>query len=187
MSINLAFKYKKKSKVKNKFKIKSDTGIQNIELHNKTAKMLENKFPTVFDKTFSAIKNFESYIQVKSDAIPCFTKPYDVPYAILDSFEKELDSHIKDVVLLPVKYSEWASPLVPVPKEGRGIRICDDLKSTLNPQLKTDQYPLPLFSQMSHNWAGCKFFSKIDLKKAYLQLNVHPDSQKFLTVNTHKG
>jgi hypothetical protein len=40
---------------------------------------------------------------------------------------------------------------------------------------------------MSLNWAGCKFFSQIDLKKAYFQLNVHPDSQKFLTFNTHKG
>jgi hypothetical protein len=69
---------------------------------------------------------------------------------------------------------------------GRGIRICADLKSTLNPQLKTDQYPNPHFSQMSINWAGCKYFSKIDLTKAYLQLKIHPDSQKFLTVNTHK-
>jgi hypothetical protein len=40
---------------------------------------------------------------------------------------------------------------------------------------------------MAMNWSGCQYFSKIDLSKAYLQVNVHKDSQKFLTVNTHKG
>jgi hypothetical protein len=83
-------------------------------------KMLQDKFPTVFDNNFSSIKDFESHSHVLPDAVPCFSKPYDVPYASLDAFKKELNAHIKDKILISVKYSKWASPLVPVPIEGGG-------------------------------------------------------------------
>jgi hypothetical protein len=86
-----------------------------------------------------------------------------------------------------VSFSEWASPLVPVVKADGGLRLFGDYKATLNTCLLTDQYPLPIFSEMSQKWVVCKYFSKLDLKKAYLQLKVHEDSQKYLTVNTPKG
>lgn len=35
--------------------------------------------------------------------------------------------------------------------------------------------------------AGGNKFSKIDLKQAYLQMEVHPDDQEMLTINTHRG
>ena len=35
--------------------------------------------------------------------------------------------------------------------------------------------------------AGHKFYSKIDLKNAYLQIKVDNESQKYLVINTHLG
>lgn len=35
--------------------------------------------------------------------------------------------------------------------------------------------------------SGGDKFTKIDLTKAYLQMEVHPDDQKYLTLSTHKG
>ena len=35
--------------------------------------------------------------------------------------------------------------------------------------------------------AGCKRFSKIDLSRAYLQLNLDSESRQYTTLNTHKG
>ena len=40
-----------------------------------------------------------------------------------------------------------------------------------------------LFSQL----AGGKYFSKLDMSNAYLQLPLEEDSKQFLTINTHKG
>jgi hypothetical protein len=36
------------------------------------------------------------------------------------------------------------------------------------------------------NWVGCKFFSVVDLKGAYLQVSVNEQSRKLLTINTHR-
>jgi hypothetical protein len=177
----------KKSKVNHNYKAKSDYKIENFELHQKTLTDLNGKFPQVFDNDLSSIKGYDCHIHVKDNSVPKFSRAYDVPYAILKEVDKELDELLEQGILKPVSYSEWASPLVTVPKEQGGVRLCADFKTTLNPCLLSDQYPLPVFSNMSTQWANCNFFSKIDLKKAYLQLNVHPDSQKYLTVNTHRG
>ena len=67
------------------------------------------------------------------------------------------------------------------------MRICGDFKSTLNPVLDVDKYPIPkiedLFSKLSH---GVKF-SKLDLAHAYQQIEVAENSREFLTINTHRG
>lgn len=41
------------------------------------------------------------------------------------------------------QHSEWASPVVVVPKPKSDIRICVDFGITINPYLKTVHYPLP--------------------------------------------
>ena len=35
--------------------------------------------------------------------------------------------------------------------------------------------------------AGGKKFSKLDLRQAYLQMEMEEDSKKYITINTHKG
>ena len=50
-----------------------------------------------------------------------------------------------------------------------------------------EQYPLPHKEDIFANLAGGKQFSKLDLRKAYHQMEVTEESKKFLTINTHKG
>ncbi|XP_029826983.2 uncharacterized protein LOC115312227 [Ixodes scapularis] len=90
-------------------------------------------------------------------------------------------------ILTPVDSSEFASPIVPVVKKNGDIRICGDYKSTINPCLEVDNYPLPRIEEMFATLAGGKFFSKLDLSKAYLQLEMHPAARKYLTINTQLG
>ena len=84
-------------------------------------------------------------------------------------------------------YSEWATPLVPIAKSDGGVRLCGDYKVTLNPQLQVAQYPLPNPSDMFATLAGCKVFSKIDLKTAFQQLSMDEKSQELCTIYTHLG
>ncbi|UYV62905.1 K02A2.6-like [Cordylochernes scorpioides] len=60
-------------------------------------------------------------------------------------------------------------------------------KVTLNRFLDTADYPLPTQQDLFAILAKGKYFSKLDLSSAYLQLEVATSTQPFLTINTHKG
>jgi len=66
-----------------------------------------------------------------------------MPFAIKDAVGKELDCLEEAGIVIKLDYSEWAVPIVPVPKRDDSIRICGDFKVTINPFLCVDQYPLP--------------------------------------------
>ncbi|UYV64743.1 EPM2AIP1 [Cordylochernes scorpioides] len=53
--------------------------------------------------------------------------------------------------------------------------------------LDTAAYPLPTQQDLFAVLAKGKYFSKLDLSSAYLQLEVATSTQPFLTINTHKG
>ncbi|GFW78351.1 uncharacterized protein K02A2.6 [Trichonephila clavipes] len=82
---------------------------------------------------------------------------------------------------------EWSTPVVPVVKSDGSIRLCADYSVTLNPNLIVPQNPLPRLDEIFGSLNGGKQFTKLDFKHAYLQMKVHPDSQKLMTINTHKG
>ena len=74
--------------------------------------------------------------------------------------------------------------MVHVPKADDTTHSCGDYAVTVNPQLNVPQYPIPLPDDVLR---GRKQFTKLDLKNAYQQLPLDPDSQQFITINTHSG
>ncbi len=69
--------------------------------------------------------------------------------------------------------SPWASPLHMVMKKGGMWRPCGDFRR-LNLVTEPDTYPLPNMLDFSARVAGCKVFSKIDHRKGYYQIPMHP-------------
>ena len=90
-------------------------------------------------------------------------------------------------VLRKVEYSEWAAPIVPVPKKDGSLRLCGDYKVTVNPALNVDQYSLPKPADFLSSLAGGQRFSKLDLTSAYQQVPLDEISAKLTTINTHQG
>ena len=86
-----------------------------------------------------------------------------------------------------MKCSDWAAPIVPVPKSDGGIRICGDYKVTINPALEVDQFPMPTPEDLFATLAGGQAFTKLDLSQAYQQVMLEPNSCKYVTINTHRG
>ena len=122
-----------------------------------------------------------------SNALPRFHRPRSVPYALKSVVEEELDRLLRVGVLETVEHSDWAAPIVVVPKKDGRVRICGDYKITVNPVLDIDQYPLPCAEDLFATLAGGKCFSTLDLSHAYNQLILDEESRKFLTINTHRG
>ena len=53
-----------------------------------------------------------------------------------------------------LKRSEWASPIVVVPKADRSVRICGDYKVSINPSVEDEQITLPTTQDLYVRMAG---------------------------------
>ncbi len=142
---------------------------------------LKEKYQEVFFPALGTITPFQAKLSVKEGASPKFVKARPVPFALRDRVEAELDRLESEGVLVKVPYSEWAAPIVPVPKPDGRLRMCGDFKVTVNPVLDVNQYPLPTPDEIFATLAGEKKFTTLDLTHAYNQLLLEEDSRKFVT------
>ena len=153
----------------------------------KTLDKLLDEHHALFREELGTISQFQAKLQVRPDARPKFFKPRPVPFAIKTAIEEELDRLEASGALRKVTYSDWAAPIVPVPKKDGKFRICGDYKVTVNQALDVDQYPLPKPEDLFATLAGGKKFTKLDLSQAYQQLTLDEESMQYVTVNTHRG
>ena len=126
-------------------------------------------------------------IELNPDARPVFLKHRPPPFALRDQIEQELNKQVAEGILEPVKTAKWAAPVVPVKKASGGLRLCGTYDLTINKMNLLERYPLPKVEELFAALSGGKFFTKIDLKDAYLQLELDEASKEALTINTHKG
>lgn len=146
-----------------------------------------HEFAELFQPELGTIKGVQAQLEVQDDATPKFFRPRSVPYALRGAIEQDLERLEQLGIIEKVRYSDWAAPIVPVPKGDGGIRLCGDYKVTVNPVLKVDKYPLPTPEDLFATLAGGESFTKLDLSQAYQQIELTPESRRYVTVNTHKG
>ncbi|UYV73363.1 K02A2.6-like [Cordylochernes scorpioides] len=113
----------------------------------------------LFNDTAEPIKGFTFSMNIR-DVSPIFHKARPVPFAIRTAVTEALENMVTKGYLYRV---------------------------TLNRFLDTAAYPLPTQQDLFAILAKGKYFSKLDLSSAYLQLEVATSTQPFLTINTHKG
>ncbi|UYV80368.1 K02A2.6-like [Cordylochernes scorpioides] len=105
------------------------------------------------------------------DVNPIFHRARPVPFAIRPAVTEALDKMVAKGYLCEVASSKWATPVVVVPKKNKEIRIFCDFKVTPNKYLDTAAYPLPTQQDLFSTLAKGKYFSKLDLRNAYLVLS----------------
>ena len=148
---------------------------------------LLNKYQPLFDESLGTMKNFTVKLELKPEARPKFCHPRSVPFALKGKIDEELERLEKANVIVSVPSSDWATPIVAVPKPDGKVRICGDYKITLNPTLEVDRYPLPSPESLFATLSGGRIFSKIDLSHAYQQVLLDNASQELVTITTHRG
>ncbi|XP_062550143.1 uncharacterized protein K02A2.6-like [Armigeres subalbatus] len=148
---------------------------------------IKNKFSKVFSKDFSEpIVGFKADLTFKNEQ-PIFKRAYEVPYKLKEKFVDHLCMLEQQGVISATKASEWASPVIAIPKKDGEIRMVIDCKVSLNKILIPDTYPLPLAQDIFASLAGSKVFCSLDLTGAYTQLELSERSKKFVVINTIKG
>ena len=144
-----------------------------------------DKYSDVFEDKLGTFKSAKAKLTLKEDSQAHLCKARAPPYALRPKVEEELRRLQNEGILTKVEWSDWATPIVPVPKKDGSVRICGDYKGTVNPELQAEQYPLPRIEDIFAKLSGGQKFSKIDLRQAYHQLEMEEDSKKYLTMNTH--
>ena len=148
---------------------------------------LQDQYQEVFSETLGTINPFQASLSVKADARPKFFKPRSVPFALHEQVNRELERLEGEGVIEKTPYSEWAAPIVAVPKRDGRLRLCGDYKVTVNPVLDMEQYPLPKPEDIFATLSGGEKFTTLDLSHAYNQVVLDQDSRKYVTINTPKG
>jgi len=151
---------------------------------------LIQRYPTVFsDDRSQAIKSCKAKINIKENPNFWVHKGYELPYSIKAQVTDQIRVEVQEGRWIHVDQAEAgiASPLWPVPKPDKTLRLCGDYKRILNPNVVTDNCILEKPEEMYNAMQGCNYFCVIDLSEAYLQMELEEESQKYLMLNTHLG
>lgn len=166
-----------------------DRPINEVCLAVKTdfSQTIQREFPELFSDTPGLVDKFLPKLNLIEGSTKIFRAKRPVPFAVMKPVENELNRLVKLNIIEPVEYAEYAAPIVSVRKQSGSIRVCGDYATGLNDQLQPSHHPLPTREEILAKLSGATIFSKIDLSDAFLQIVMHPDSRKLLTINTHKG
>ncbi|GBG59791.1 hypothetical protein CBR_g54895 [Chara braunii] len=93
----------------------------------------------------------------------------------LEELRKQLDELLEKGWIRPSS-SPFGALVLFVPKKEGELRMCIDYRG-LNAISVKNAEPLPRIDDLLDRVQGCKYFSKIDLKSGYHQIEVHPDDQ----------
>ena len=101
--------------------------------------------------------------------------PFKLPYHRIPPFMyEEVRKHLQEMLALDairVSQSPYASPVVLIWEPNGKIRFCKDFRK-LNYQTKREAYALPRIEEMYDCLYGARWFSSLDIKSAYWQVEV---------------
>ncbi|GBM16043.1 Uncharacterized protein K02A2.6 [Araneus ventricosus] len=148
---------------------------------------IEKHFPEVFKQKVSCVPNFTIKLKVCDGAKPSYTPEQNVPYALMEKVDKEIDSLGAAGIISKSITSGWGSPLVVIPKGNGTVGLCVDYKAGVNDQLMNVNYPIKKTDEILNSLRDSKYFCKLDLFKVYLHLQTDEESSIIQTISTHQG
>ena len=148
---------------------------------------VKQRFPGIGDGVGKRVDrqiNLHIDSQVRPVAQPLRRVPYSQKSKVEAKIWELLDEDIIEPATGP---TTWVNPVVVVPKSnGDDIRLCIDMRRA-NEAITRERHPIPTAEEVLQEMAGAKYFSKIDLKQGYHQLELDPDSRDVTTFVTHVG
>ena len=150
-------------------------------------KELQSKYANIFKPELGSAKGTKVKLHLRKNFKPVFCKARSVPFALRPAIERELERMQSEGIIMPVEFSEWATPIVCVTKPDGTVRLCGDYHTTVNQATHTEQFPIPTVEEIWSWLAGGEKFSKIDLKCTYQQMLLGEKSQELCSINSHKG
>ena len=104
-----------------------------------------------------------------------------------DELKTELDlMEHQGIIRKVTEPSDWVSSMTVARKANGKLRICLDPKD-LNAQIKRCHHRAPTVEEITHKFAGARYFSKLDAKNGYWSVKLDEESSLLTTFNTPYG
>ncbi|XP_055628651.1 uncharacterized protein LOC129770061 isoform X2 [Toxorhynchites rutilus septentrionalis] len=138
-------------------------------------------------RPFPSIRGVKIHIPVDMSVEPVAQRFRRLPFATLQRVDGKLKELLsKDIIERVVEPSRWVSPMVVVVKDSGDIRLCIDMRK-VNKAILRETHPLPTIEDVRWKLNGALFFSRLDIKDAFYQLELDDGSKPLTTFITHKG
>ena len=108
-----------------------------------------------------------------TDTTPFKQRHRRVPPAMYQEVKNHL-RHLKEGGIIRESSSPYASAVVLVRKRNGALRMCVDFRQ-LNQRTVKDNYALPRIEEMIDHMAGSKYFSSLDLRSGYYQVEMEEE------------
>ncbi|GJQ88225.1 hypothetical protein Trydic_g13216 [Trypoxylus dichotomus] len=105
---------------------------------------------------------------------PVYYRPYMLAYSERAIVRSNAHQLIESGVIRESN-SDYASPIILVPKKNGEERLCVDYRA-LNRITVKDRYPLPLIDDLLDRLAGKRYYSTLDMASGYHQVPMHKES-----------
>ena len=99
------------------YAIKSLKASQTPPIAKERLQTMLDKYSDVFEDKLGTFKSAKAKLTLKEDSQAPFCKARAVPYASRPKVEEELRRLQNEGILTKVEWSDWATPIVPVPKK----------------------------------------------------------------------
>ncbi|UYV71739.1 hypothetical protein LAZ67_9000200, partial [Cordylochernes scorpioides] len=123
-----------------------------------------------FNKFSSNLKSTAKHKINTEDHPPIKRRPYRVSQVERQTIQNEVDKMLKGGIV-QLSESPWSSPVVLVKKKNGSWRFCVDYRH-LNKITKKDVYPLPRIDDKLDCLRGASYYSSMDLRSGYWQIEV---------------
>ena len=154
------------------------SSLQNLISNNKS----------VFSKykfDIGLIKLDQHKIQLTND-----TPIYERPYRATPKDSQEINAQVNELLnagIIRRSYSSFASPVTLAGKKGQNKnRLCIDYRK-LNDRIILDRNPIPRIDNLLDHFSTAKFFSTLDITKAYHHIEIDPESIHKTAFVTNQG
>jgi len=127
----------------------------------------------------------EHRIDLQPGTRPIRSMPYRQGPALRAKAEAEIRKMLDAGVIEPAT-SEWASPVVLVPKKDASLRFCVDYRR-LNAKTVGDAYPLPRIDDCLDSLGNATIFTTLDCNAGYWQVPVAPADRDKTTFTSYMG
>ncbi|XP_062702035.1 uncharacterized protein K02A2.6-like isoform X1 [Aedes albopictus] len=138
-------------------------------------------------RPFPKIKGVKLRIPIDKTVTPVVQHVRRPPIALLGRIEDKLSTLLKSDIIEPVsEASEWVSPLVTIVKDNGDLRLCVDMRRA-NQAIRREHHMMPTIEDFLPRLKTAKFFSRLDIKESYYQVELEEDSRYITTFICHKG